>query len=87
MINIKIQVFSKDNVAGMHLELEPTKGKPDKEVELANWIVQIIHASLRLKMQISGSKANFIETTADSIVNDKLRKEFGLDEDRKNKQG
>lgn len=76
MITMKIHVFSKEGTSGMHLEIDPYKDVPMSEVNLAKLIIKSIKCGLITK---SGVDSRIIETTKESIVNESLRKEFGLD--------
>lgn len=76
MITMKIQVFSKEGTSGMHLEIEPYKDVPACEVKVAQLIVKSIKAGL---LTHPGEKSRIIETTKESVVNEALKKEFGLD--------
>lgn len=83
MINIKIQVFSKKGVAGMHLEVEPIKDQPKSEVNIAAFIVRLLQAGFEAQSKKTGTDARFIETNGASAVNEALIKEFGLEDGKK----
>lgn len=93
MIDIKIQVFSKEladepgkRVVGCRMEVEAVAGKPKEEIAMAEYLARTIHIALNVRAQ-GKKKARIIECSGDSSINKALRKEFGLDENGPSKQG